>query len=163
MALIHGVVGTDQVPFKATADGSISASTGGLTNTELRASAVPVSGPVTDAQLRATPVVTTTPAITATTLLNAVIATGAGTAVAGTQRATFQLFGTVSTSTGSATVLIEGSNDNVHWSTLDSLALTLGTTATMDFGVVVDPWLFVRGNVTALTGTDATVTLIRAS
>jgi uncharacterized membrane protein len=37
---------------------SITASTGGLTNSELRATALPVSGPLTDGQLRATPVPT---------------------------------------------------------------------------------------------------------
>lgn len=35
--------------------GTVTATTGGLTDTQLRASAVPVSGPATDTQLRATP------------------------------------------------------------------------------------------------------------
>lgn len=42
--------------LKVNADGSINAVTGGLTDTQLRASAIAVTGPLTDAQLRATAV-----------------------------------------------------------------------------------------------------------
>jgi len=46
--------------------GTVTIANPGLTDTQLRATAVPVSGPLTDAQLRATPVPVSTTAATAT-------------------------------------------------------------------------------------------------
>ena len=75
----------------------------------------------------------------------------------------FQATGLVSASTGAATILIEGSLDNSLWETLDTLSLTLGTTATSDFGVVDAPWRYVRARVTAISGTGATVQVYMGS
>lgn len=103
---------------------------------------------------------------TTKTLLSGVITTGAGTSVNPPQaqsaivNQTFQAFGTVSASTGSATVLYQGSNDNVNWKTIGTITLTLGTAATNDVVVSTQNWRWVRGNVTALTGTTATVTAL---
>lgn len=47
--------------------------TGGLTDTELRATPVPVSGPLTDAQLRATPVPVTSGSLATATVTRAAV------------------------------------------------------------------------------------------
>lgn len=88
-----------------------------------------------------------------------VIATGAGVGVyKGSPDASFQL--TVSgTGAVTATIRIEASNDNVHWLDTPLATVTLsGTTSDTDGFVSQNAsWKFVRMNVTALTGTGATV------
>ena len=96
------------------------------------------------------------------TLLSGVIATGAGTAEKVDQRArTLQATGATSAGAGAATLAIEVSNtgaDNT-WLTYDTISLTLSATPATA-GVEMDaPWSFVRGNVTAISGTDAAVSL----
>jgi hypothetical protein len=95
-----------------------------------------------------------------TTLLSAGTATGAGTAATprGTKR-TFQAVGTTSSGTGAATVQVQVSNDNTNWLTLGTMSLSLSTTATTDGFASDAVWPFVRGNVTAISGTGAAVTL----
>ena len=94
-------------------------------------------------------------------LLTDVLVTGAG---AGKRRprasSTFQAVGSVSASTGAATIVVEVSNDGVNWLTLGTIPLTLGTSATADGFASDAPWVFVRGNVTAISGTDAAVSLL---
>lgn len=93
-------------------------------------------------------------------LLSSVIVTGAGSSFKKYySKCTFQATGAVSASTGTATVVVEVSNDNINWETLSTITLTLGTTETSDGDYSDAPWKYVRGNVTALTGTDATVYL----
>lgn len=99
------------------------------------------------------------------TLLNAVAATGAGSIVAAQDsRATFHAHGTTSSGAGSATIKVEVSNKNNpasgDWITLGTITLTLGTASTGDGFVSNAPWAYVRGNVTAISGTGATVNLI---
>lgn len=95
------------------------------------------------------------------TVFAGVIATGASAAIRAENPAqtnqVFQASGTVSVSTGTATVKLQGSNDGTNWVDVGSVTLTLGTVATSDKVVSVQNWLFVRGNVTALTGTNATI------
>jgi hypothetical protein len=69
----------------------------------------------------------------------------------------FQADGTVSTSTGSATVIIEGHLGGGVWATIDTLTLTLGVTATSDWGFTKEPWEYMRARVSAISGTNATV------
>lgn len=69
----------------------------------------------------------------------------------------FQASGTTASGTGSATIKLQGSNDGTNWVDIGSISLTLGTAATSDKVVSVQNWLFVRGNVTALTGTGASI------
>jgi hypothetical protein len=69
----------------------------------------------------------------------------------------FTADGTVSTSTGSASIIIEGHCGGGVWHTIDTLALTLGVTATVDFGVTTAPWTYVRARVSAISGTNASV------
>lgn len=88
--------------------------------------------------------------------------TGAGTAVtpSGSVRA-FQVYGTTSSGAGSATVLIEVSNDNSNYETLISFSLTLDTTVVAaggDGDSSVIPWKYVRVNVSAISGTGAAIT-----
>ena len=67
-------------------------------------------------------------------------------------------FQAVVTGTGavSATVLIEASNNRENYMTLGTITLS-GTTAAADGFVSVAPWEYVRANVTAISGTGATV------
>lgn len=102
-----------------------------------------------------------------TTLLSAVLVTGAGSPVSfPSGRATFQAFVT-GTTTGvdlAALVDIEVSNDSQHWEVLTTLALSaIGWNSTADDDhdsyECDKPWAFVRGNVTSISGTDAAVSL----
>lgn len=57
----------------------------------------------------------------------------------------------------SATVVIQVTNDNaVNWLDLGTITLSGTNSATDGFGCLVD-WKFVRANVTAISGTGATV------
>ena len=95
-------------------------------------------------------------------LLTDATAVAAGTAVEvqpGVK--TFQASGAVSATTGSATVEIQGSLDGVHWDVIGSaIALTLGTTPTSDSFTSDDAYVFVRATVTAISGTDASVSVL---
>lgn len=97
---------------------------------------------------------------TSRVLLSNVIVTGVSPSVKRySSRATFQAVGIVSAATGVATILIEVSNDNVNFSTAATISLTLGTTTIAD-GVVMDAkWTYVRVNLSAISGTNATVSV----
>ena len=60
-------------------------------------------------------------------------------------------------STGSASIVIEGHCGGGVFATIDTLSLTLGTTATVDFGSTTIPFTYVRARVASISGTDATV------
>lgn len=94
-------------------------------------------------------------------LLNGVTSVAAGSAVNGISGGkTYQASGSTSSGTGSATVLVQCSNDSTNWDTLGTITLTLGTSSTSNSFASDDRCAYVRGNVTALTGTGATVSLI---
>lgn len=96
-----------------------------------------------------------------TTLLNAVTATGAGTSVLKTStKSTFQGLGTTSSGTGSATIKVQVSNNDTDWIDLGTITLSLTTTSSSDGFTSEAPWRHVRGNVTAISGTGASVTLL---
>lgn len=85
--------------------------------------------------------------------------TGAGNAIyKDSPHATFQA---VVTGTGAvtATVTIECSNDGATWLSTVAGTITLsGTTSSNDgFTTTAAPWKYVRANVTAISGTSATV------
>jgi hypothetical protein len=100
-------------------------------------------------------------------LLNAATATGAceawhprdTSAVATYTYHSFQAVGTTSTSTGAATVLIQVSNDGVNFFTLGTITLTLGTAATSDGFAVANTYEYYRANLSAVSGTGATVSV----
>jgi len=93
-------------------------------------------------------------------LLNAVTTTGAGAAVIVNQHnRTFQATGDTTSGAGAATIAIEVSNNATNWLLHDTIALTLSTTP-VSAGIEMDaPWTYVRGNVTAISGTGAAVSL----
>ena len=89
-----------------------------------------------------------------------------GTTVAASTRiykdspyATFQAVGTTTAGAGAATIQIQGSNiDNVNaYVTIGTITLTLGTTLVADGFSTSAPWKFVRANVTAISGTGASI------
>jgi hypothetical protein len=94
------------------------------------------------------------------TLLDAVESTGAGSALPMAREHTMSMQCVVAgTGAVTATVDVEVSNDNSTWESLVTFELS-GTTSASD-GAVQNPmmWPFVRGNITAITGTGAAVTL----
>ena len=93
-------------------------------------------------------------------LLNAATATGAGAAKQFNHSVPYKACQATVTGTGAvtATVKIEVSNDNAGWITAGTITLSGTTTATDGFAIQ-SPWLYVRANVTALTGTNAAVTV----
>jgi hypothetical protein len=94
-------------------------------------------------------------------ILKNVTSTGAGSSyhLWGSKH-TFQLFGTTSAGSGSAIVNVEVSNNNSNWEVAGTITLTLGTSSTSDGFAKNAAWRWVRGNVTTLSGTNATVSLI---
>ena len=71
----------------------------------------------------------------------------------------FQAVGNTSTSTGAATVLIQVSNDGANFFTLGTITLTLGTAATSDGFAVANTYEYYRANLSAVSGTGATVSV----
>lgn len=93
-------------------------------------------------------------------LLNAVTATGAGTAINNPNvQKTYQAAGTTASGSGAATIKVEGSNDGANWDTIGTITLTLGTASTSDSFTSNDRYRKIRGNVSALSGTGASVNL----
>lgn len=100
----------------------------------------------------------------AITLLSAATTTGAGGRVSSSAGPkTFQAFGTTTAGSGAATVTVQVSNADSptenDWLTLGTITLTLGTTSTSDGFASNAPWQHYRGNLTAISGTNAAVTL----
>jgi hypothetical protein len=56
------------------------------------------------------------------------------------------------------TVKVEASNDGTNWVALGTITLS-GTTGVNDAFSSETPWIYYRGNVTAITGTSASLTL----
>jgi hypothetical protein len=92
-------------------------------------------------------------------------ATGAGEKIAlnGAKLLSFQAVGATSAGAGAATIEIEVSNtgrDN-EWLQLATgpISLTLSTTPATAAIILDEPWVYARGNCTAISGTGAAVTL----
>jgi hypothetical protein len=100
-------------------------------------------------------------------LLNAATTTGAGeawhprdtAALATYTYHSFQAVGATSASTGAATVLIQVSNDGTNFFTLGTITLTLGTATTSDGFAVANTYEYYRANLSAVSGTNATVSV----
>lgn len=75
----------------------------------------------------------------------------------GADKVTFQAYGTTSSGTGAATIEVQVSNDNTNFLTLGTITLTLGTSATSDGFSADAAWIYTRAKVTAISGTNATV------
>ena len=96
-----------------------------------------------------------------TTLLNAVAVTGAGSWIAvPTIPAAIQATVT-DTATVTATIDIEVSNDGVNAVSTAPITISLsGATTDSDGGILNAPWKYVRANLSALTGTTPSVTVL---
>jgi hypothetical protein len=94
-------------------------------------------------------------------LLENATTVAAGTAKNGVSGVkTYQAWGTTTAGAGAATIKIQGSaNEGATWDDLGTITLTLGTSATSDGFTSDDRYTVVRGNVTAISGADASVNL----
>jgi hypothetical protein len=102
-------------------------------------------------------------AATVTVLLGAVTTTGASAAFDNPSGdKTYQAYGSTGTSTGTATVLIQGSNNAANWDTLGTISLALTTTTVSGGLTTTDRYAFSRVNVTTLAGTTPTLTVTRS-
>lgn len=89
---------------------------------------------------------------------NGVLVTGAGSAHY--KDSPYSTFQATVTGTGAvtATVAIQCSNDGTNWCSTALGTITLsGTTSSSDGITTIAPWKFIRANVTAISGTGATV------
>jgi hypothetical protein len=109
--------------------------------------------------------------VTSHKMLDAVIATGSSGVEmfnGGRLKNSFFAYGTTSAGAGAATILIEVSDKdspsnatNVDWVIAGTITLVLGTTQTNDGFVTDAAWRWVRARVSAISGTDGTVTVLR--
>lgn len=98
-------------------------------------------------------------------LITGATATGSGeTFIPWGSNRVFQAYGSTSSGSGAATILIEVSltGETNHWITLGTISLTLGTTVTTDGFASDAPWKYCRARVSAISGTGASVTAIGA-
>jgi hypothetical protein len=95
-----------------------------------------------------------------TPILSGATATGAGASVSGVKRTkTYQANGATTSGTGAASINVEGSLNGVNWDVIGTIPLTLGTSSTSDSFTSADAYDLIRGNVTAISGTGASVNL----
>lgn len=93
-------------------------------------------------------------------LLDQATTTGAGFSTASpAPHSAIQVYGTTTSGTGSATVNVEVRNAGGPWMVAGTISLSLSTTATGDGFVMDAGWHEVRANVTAISGTGATVSV----
>lgn len=77
-----------------------------------------------------------------------------------TGKCTFQGVGSTTSGAGAAVIKVEVSNDQVNWIEMASISLTLSTTAATD-GIATEAcWKWVRGKVSSISGTGASVSLL---
>lgn len=93
-------------------------------------------------------------------LLRGATATGASDAIKGKYVFSAMARGQTTAGSGAATINIEVSNDGVNWLVAFTISLTLGTATTADGQGLVYRWEWVRANVTAISGTGASVDVI---
>ena len=88
-------------------------------------------------------------AITTVSASTAIVGVGAGK--------TYQANGATTAGAGSATIQIQCSNNNSNWDTLGTITLTLSTTSSSNSFASDDRCAWIRANVTAISGTGASV------
>jgi hypothetical protein len=102
-------------------------------------------------------------AVTRTVLLNAVTATGASAAQADTGRAPSFSYSLTGTGALTATVLLQARNvASGEWGTLATTTMS-GTTAVGEIAATAVRYMEYRVNLTAITGTSATLTATMAA
>ncbi len=95
-------------------------------------------------------------------LLRSATSQAAGDAVDGIAKTkTYQAWGKTTAGAGAATILVQGSNDEGNtWDTIGTISLTLTNTANVSDGFSSeDRYHKLRGNVSAISGTGASVNL----
>lgn len=92
-------------------------------------------------------------------ILEAVTTTGASTAMKSKHVRSVQATGLTTAGVGAATINVEVSNDKVNWLVAFTISLTLGTSVTTDGQELDARWEWIRANVTAISGTGASVTV----
>jgi len=97
--------------------------------------------------------------VTSEKILDAATSTGAGDDFRSPSERSFQAVGFTTAGSGSATVKIQVSNDNQNWIDLGTISLTLSTTVATDGFASSAAWAFVRANLTAISGTGASVSV----
>lgn len=98
------------------------------------------------------------------TLLSAVAVTGAsGAFKPRDKKATFQATGLTTAGAGAATIKIQATIDGTNWLTIATITLTLSTVTSSDGFAMDAAWESVRANVTAISGTGASVTVLMGS
>ena len=87
---------------------------------------------------------------------------GAGNSfvVFGGGRNVIEANGKTTSGTGSCNINIEVSDNRVTWDTAGTITLTLGTAQTSDGFTMNAPWYYIRANVTSISGTGASVSVI---
>ena len=96
-------------------------------------------------------------------ILNGATAIGPGSALTGIRSSgnkTYQVYASTTSGTGTASVSVEGSINGAMWDAIGSVTLSLTTSPTSNSFTSADRFTQVRGNVTALTGTGATATVL---
>lgn len=95
-----------------------------------------------------------------TRLLNAVTLVGTGNSYVFPQHTELRTHQAIlgGASAISATVTVSGSNDGTNWTVLNTFSLATPASAVSGF-VSQAPWIYERGEVTAISGAGATVTL----
>lgn len=95
------------------------------------------------------------------TVLNAVTALTTSEAISlGSDNKTFQAMGSTTSGAGSASIIIEVTNNTSWpWIVAGTLTLTLSTTPVSDGFVMQAGWKYVRARLSALSGTGATVSV----
>lgn len=86
------------------------------------------------------------------------ITTGAAHSPVGGSR-TFKCSGSTTVGTGSATIIVQSSSDGSLWIDAATFDISLSTAISSSGFSVDNSWKYVRGKVTAISGTGASVTL----
>lgn len=76
---------------------------------------------------------------------------------------TVQANGVTTSGAGALTLDVEVSNDGLTWIVLGTITLVLSTVIAGDGFASVAPWKFMRGNITAISGTGAKANLFIGS
>jgi hypothetical protein len=98
--------------------------------------------------------------IAVTTLISAAtVVNTKTTTLSNISKKTFQAVGTTSSGAGAATIVCRGSNDGSNWISLATITLTLSTTASSDGFAMDAPWRNIQCEVTAISGTGASVSV----
>jgi hypothetical protein len=89
--------------------------------------------------------------VTSTGVLTAARAPGANK--------TFQVVASTASGTGTATVTVQGSNDALYWDNIATLTVTSSVPGASTSTTTTDRYLWLRGNVTTLSGSTPTLSL----